>query len=280
MNLRQVLVETRRRLEHAGIEDASLEAEILLRHVLGTDRTRFFASLAETLHDNDAVKLQLLLERRLRGEPSAYITGHREFFGLDFLVDRRVLIPRPETELLVENAIGMCREYGYRRVADIGTGSGAIAVSLAVNLPEIALIATDNSRDALDVARANAARHGVMERITFIHGDLLQALPGPVDLICANLPYVAGPDVPAVKEPGFEPAAALDGGPGGLDVLAKVCRQAPDYLDPGGGMLLEIGMGQSEAVRDILDTVFTESGIFIKPDLAGIDRLVILRLTQ
>ncbi len=279
MNLGQVLKEAREDLERSKIDDAALEAEVLLRHTLGIDRAGLFSSLKAPIEAKRYAAFRKSLERRLAGEPAAYITGHREFFRLDFLVDRRVLIPRPETELLVETAIEWCRKYDYRTAADIGTGSGIIAVSLAAHLPEIDIIATDVSEEALQVALENSRRHGVEDRISFHQGDLLTALPGPVDLICANPPYVPRGELPSGGPLAYEPYIALDGGPEGTDVLVRFCRSVPLYLQPGGGLLMELGIGQVETVRAALGVALPAAAIDVLKDLAGIERLVTVRLT-
>ena len=156
--------------------------------------------------------------------PAAYITGHREFYGLDFAVNSSVLVPRPETELLVEKALELARERSLSTIADIGTGCGAIAVSLAVNLPQTRIYATDISAPALEVALSNCRKHGVTDRVTLLEGDMLAPLPEPVDLIVANLPYVREPEMTGVNTLGFEPPLALNGGPDGLD---KICYLFP-----------------------------------------------------
>lgn len=276
MNRRQVLDRARLALSDKLNEDAPLEGEILLRHVLGIDRAALFASADADVTRGQLNELDKLVARRLKGEPSAYITGHKEFYGLDFKVDKRVLIPRPETELLVENAICYCRQYGFSSIADIGTGSGCIAISLAVNLPEVSVFTTDVSLLALEVAKENSISYGVKGRINFLIGDLLQPLLEPVEMIVANLPYVKKADITSL----FEPEQALDGGEEGLDTIIELCRQLPGKLKPYGILLLEIGQGQVKAVTAILHNLFPSAIIQIKKDLAGIERVISLRLTS
>ena len=280
MNRGQLLTAARRRLEAAGIEEGSLEGEVLLRHVLDISRAGLFAGLDSELTPGQAIAIERLLERRLKGEPTAYITGRREFYGLDFRVDRNVLIPRPESELLVEKAIGLAREHRLSLIADIGTGSGAIAVSLAVVLPDVTIYATDISAAGLELARENVRYHGVEGRISFLRGNLLEPLPGPVDMIVANLPYVRRSDLPPGGPLSYEPALALDGGEDGLEVLRLICGQAGGKLRPDGFLLLEIGQGQAGQVADLLNQVFPSSRIEVDRDLAGIERLVSVRLTE
>lgn len=280
MNIKQALFRAKMLLTGNNIEDASIESEVLLRYVLGIDRARLLASLDADISPEQRQNFMKLVARRSKGEPTAYITGHREFYGLDFKVNPNVLIPRPETELLVEKAISLCRQYNYTKVADIGTGCGAIAVSMAVNLPSVSIFATDISAEALDVAGKNATKHNVEDRITFLKGDLLEPLPEPVDLIVANLPYVRQRDIPDKGLLSYEPATALNGGEEGLDKIGRLCGQAGSKLNGNGSLLLEIGEGQGEAVRAILHKYFPIANIEVEKDLAGIERMVTLRLTQ
>jgi release factor glutamine methyltransferase len=279
VNLRQALARARDILADDGIEDTSLEAEILLRHVLGMNRSQLYTGLDLDLSPEQEKTLNLLLERRRQGEPSAYITGHREFYGLDFRVDRNVLIPRPESELLVELAINLARGNAVLKIADIGTGCGAIAISLAVNLPEVTVYATDISPAVLEVTRFNCLRHGVEDRIMLLRGDLLGPLDEPVDMIVANLPYVREADLTRSSSLKFEPVLALNGGKDGLDKIKSLCRQAGKKLKKVGYLLLEIGEGQGEAVVATLRKPFPAAAIEVHQDLAGIERVVSLRLT-
>ena len=280
MNLRQALAHARGILTDSNIEDVSLEGEILLRHVLGMNRSQLYSNLDTYLSPEKEKSLYELLDRRHQGEPSAYITGHREFYGLDFQVDRNVLIPRPESELLVELAIRLVRSQAIFSIADIGTGCGAIAISLAVNLPQVTVYATDISPTALEVARLNCLRYGVADRVVLLQGDLLEPLTGPTDMIVANLPYVREADLPRSGPLGFEPALALDGGKDGLDKIKSLCCQAGGKLKKGGCLLLEIGEGQAKAVSAILREVFPAATIEVHQDLAGLERVVSLYLTQ
>ncbi|MFH1169585.1 MAG: peptide chain release factor N(5)-glutamine methyltransferase [Chloroflexota bacterium] len=276
MKLRQALARARGALVAAGIEDAPLEAELLLRHVLGASRVQLYLDLDSPLGCEQEAELFRLVERRQKGEPSAYITGRREFYGLDFYVCPDVLIPRPESELLVEKAINLAQNGKITSVADIGTGCGAIAVSLAMNLPGAIIYAVDISAPALEVARANCRRHGVSDRVRLLAGDLLSPLPGPVDLIVANLPYVRQSELPPA---GFEPLLALDGGPDGLAAIFRLCHQAAAGLSPGGDLLLEVGQGQAGTVAACLGSLFPQAQISVATDLGGIERVVCLSLT-
>jgi len=279
VNRRQALTYARGTLADSNIDDASLEGEILLRHVLGLSRAQLYSDIDHNVSPAHDKALRKLLERRIQGEPSAYITGHREFYGLDFRVDRNVLIPRPETELLVEKAIRLAQSHAISRMADIGTGCGAIAVSLAVNLPGVTVYATDVSAPALKVAWSNCKKHGVADRTVFLQGDLLEPLPEPVDLIIANLPYVRESDLSRSGPLSFEPALALNGGKDGLDRIRVLCRQAGNKLRSQGFILLEIGQGQAEETTALSQEIFPSARIEIESDLAGIERIVSLCLT-
>ena len=278
MKASEALVGAKKALEAGGVEDAPLEAELLLRHALDFSRVALYQRLDEAVPPHVEADYQKLVSRRLRGEPAAYILGRREFFALEFAVNPGVLIPRPETETLVELAISRARQQAVRSIADIGTGAEAEAVALAVHLPGVALYATDISAAALKVARANAARHGVTDAITFLEGDMLESLPGPVDMIVANLPYVRIEDMPAVNTHGFEPRLALEAGADGLDSIRRLVGQAPGHLGEGGTLLLEIGAGQAGAVTGLLREAFPEGKVGCHPDMGGITRVCSLFL--
>lgn len=264
----------------------------------GLNRAQLYARWGKPLPQGAAGRLDALIARRAKGEPLAYVLGRQEFFGREFLVDSRVLIPRPETELLVEAAVqwlrsrsaGACPPLGppvphqpsALTAADIGTGSGAIAVTLAAEYAPLSLYAIDRSGEALQVAQANAERHDVADRITFLRGDLLEPLPRGADLLLANLPYVASGYLPqwcgaGQTELAWEPLAALDGGDDGLDVIRRFLDRAPAHLRPAGAVLMEIGYAQGPAVRGLAQAAFPSSQVGIRKDLAGHDRLVVIR---
>jgi len=279
VNRRQALAYARGTLADNNIDEASLEGEVLLRHALGISRVQLYTDFDVDLSQAHEESLRELLERRIQGEPSAYITGHREFYGIDFNINPNVLIPRPETELLVEKAISLAQSHAISSIADIGTGCGAVAISLAVNLPGVTIYATDISAPALEVARCNCRKHGVADRIVFLEGDTLKPLPGPVDLIIANLPYVGEPDLRRGGPLSYEPALALNGGKDGLDMIRTLCRQAGRKISNRGLILLEIGQGQAETVTALFQETFPSARIEVASDLAGIERIVCLRLT-
>jgi release factor glutamine methyltransferase len=278
MTRREVLNRASTLLSSSNVEDEALEAELLLRHTLHINRAGLYAEPEGALTTQQEADFWNKIERRVKGMPSAYITGVREFYGLEFYVDGSVLIPRPETELLVEKTIEIARNYYSPVIADIGTGCGAIAISLAVNLPQAFLFAADISQKSLDTARRNCERHKVERRVWLYTGDLLEPLREPVDIIVANLPYVRTADLPAVNTNGYEPHLALDGGEDGLDVIRRLCTQVDRKLKPDGSLLLEIGMGQRAEVVNLLRPLFASAQISVIPDLNGIDRVVCITL--
>jgi release factor glutamine methyltransferase len=279
LNLRQALGSVRKALRNKDFEDASIEGEILLRHILKVERAYLFSHLDDVLTSFQEDALKKVLARRIQEEPVSYIIGHKEFYGLDFIVDNRVLIPRPESELMVEKTIEIVKKQKITTIADIGTGSGAIAISLAVNLPDVIIHATDISKDALEVARQNCKKHRVEDRIVLLQGDLLEPLPGTYDLIVANLPYVKTADIKEQKSLRFEPGLTLDGGEAGLDVIGKAVRQADKKLNKKGCMIIEIGQGQAESVCELIKKEYPTSVIQVYPDLAGIARIIRFCLT-
>ncbi len=262
-----------------------LDAEVLLADLLGIDRAKLAASYLEQLDEPARSEFLSRISRRLRGEPVSYIVGKKEFMGLVFRVDRRALIPRPETETLVERVLEMVKkgECGSSAILDVGTGSGCIAVSLALSLPQARIYATDISADAISLARHNARLHGVEDRITFLVGSVYSPLPdalrGSLDLIVSNPPYVSDAEFPNLAKgiTDFEPAEALRGGPDGMEVFRQLAAGAPDYLVQDGVLAVEIGEAQAEPASKIIrDTtsLFVEE---IVRDLAGRPRVIIGR---
>ena len=280
MTLRQALSRARETLIASNIEDASLESELLLGHTLNINRVQLYLDLNHELSSKQEKTFQNLVKRRLNHEPTAYITEHREFYGLDFYVNPEVLTPRPESELLVEKAVSLAQNDSVSTIADIGTGCGAVAISLALNLPQAKIYATDISAPALKVALVNCQKHGVVNRVCLLQGNMLNPLPGPVGLIVANLPYVKKGEVLRVSPAGFEPLLALNGGSDGLQKIRRLCRQVSNKLRPTGYLLLEIGQGQARAVVTLLHSLFPSAKIEVASDLGGIDRVVSLHLLE
>jgi len=266
-------------LQQAGIEEAADEATVLLCHVLRLGKAEIFVQPERALSGGELTLLDGLTARRLRHEPSAYITGHREFFGIDLFVDPRVLIPRPETETLVEAAIEFGRSWVARNqrrmlAADIGTGSGAIAIALAVHIPEALVYAVDISPGALDVAIFIVHRHGLDDQIILVQGNLLEPIDQKMDLIVANLPYIRGGELAGLQPEVYlhEPMVALDGGDRGTDVIEAMLSRVPGKMAPGGALYLEIGAGQDERLTPIVRDILPGSDVTLVKDLAGIDR--------
>ena len=280
MTLRESLERGEARLrEGPHPERARRDAETLLLHHIGRQRAWLYGHLEEEFAGCRSIGFAALVERRLRGEPVQYILGETEFYGLSFRVSRDVLIPRPETELLVERALELAAAVAEPRIVDVGTGSGAIAVALARHLPHASITAIDLSPACLALAHENAQRNAVLSRLTFLEGDLLAPVdPGRFDLVVSNPPYVslAERDSLAVEVREFEPALALFAGRDGLSVYRRLLGQAYRTLVSGGAVALEIGFGQAEAVAELARA---EGFVHLEftPDLQGIARVAAAR---
>jgi release factor glutamine methyltransferase len=245
---------------------------VLLARLLDAPRTRLLAHPETLLTTGQLADYQALVRQRASNYPLPYLTGHIEFYGLDFEVTPEVLIPRPETETLVDLALARQPE----AIVDVGTGSGCVAVALAANLPEATVCAIEISPATLAVARRNVERHGVTDRVQLIVGDVFNPRPSPSDLIVSNPPYVRTGDcalLPASVR-NHEPRLALDGGPDGLAIVRQLLAQAPAVLRPGGGILIEIGADQGDAASRLAHTYFPEATARVHPDLAGRDRVL------
>ena len=274
MNVGEALLWATQRLVHIA-ESPHLEAELLLVDVRQCDRTILFAHPEWELDPTQVRRYAEAVHRRAEGTPLPYITGHIEFFGLEFAVTPAVLIPRPETELLVDRAMDWLQRHPSRRIADIGTGSGCIAVTLAVMRPELHIAAGDISAAALAVAQTNAQLHDVASRVTCIQADLLAPFSGPLDLILSNPPYVAAAEWELLPDSvRREPRSALLAGPQGLDLIRLLLSQARHRLAPGGCILVEIGEEQENAVQVLAQTTFPKACVIVLPDLAGKPRLL------
>jgi len=262
-----------------------LDARVLLSNILDKPRTWIEAHPETLLTGPQLATAKKALARLEEGEPLPYILGHWEFFSLDLEITPDVLIPRPETELLVEQAIKWLQAAPERRtIADIGTGSGCIAVAIAKNIHDAKIIATDISRPALEVAHRNARRHNVAKRIDFVQCDLLPHYPSPLptsrhlDLICANLPYIPTHTLPELPVYGREPTLALNGGTDGLDIVRKLIKIIPEWLAPNGMILLEIEASQGMPALSLAYDAFENAKIHLHQDLAGHDRLLSIEL--
>ncbi|MDE2750156.1 MAG: peptide chain release factor N(5)-glutamine methyltransferase [Chloroflexota bacterium] len=265
-------------LRLAESDTADLDAQTLLAHVLGVDRAFLFAHADDRLTETQAAAFRSALERRAAGEPIAYITGRKGFYDLDLLVSPAALIPRPETELLLEEALRLSEERPAISVADIGTGSGALAVTFARQRPAATVFATEICGEALAIARGNAQRSGVT--MNAFQGDLAAPLIERgirVDLLMANLPYIAADELDALAVSRFEPRLALDGGPDGLLLIRRLLSQTPAVCHAGAWILLEIGAGQGEAVARLVKGRLDVDCDILK-DYAGLDRIARIRL--
>jgi release factor glutamine methyltransferase len=279
MTLIQALQQSARTLSVNGIEDSYIEARMLLGHITKLSPVQIYTQTEQTLSQEQERGLYELIERRLCREPTAYIVNRREFYVIDFYIDSRVLIPRPETELLVDTALEFSKNTyppSPPLIADIGTGCGAIAISLALNLPHSKIYATDISHSALEVARLNCEHHKVTRQVTLLQGDLLEPVPEPVDLIVANLPYVRSSELenlsPELNR--FEPRTAIDGGKNGLKCIRQLLEQTKGKINPPGCLLLEIGQNQEQEVTRLINSYLNKVSFTFIRDLNGINRVV------
>ncbi len=276
MTLKQTLSRARTILTTNNIEYASLESELLLRHTLEISRVQLYLNLDHKLNSKEDKAFWHLIKRRINHEPTAYITEHREFYGFDFYVDPGVLIPRPESELLVEKTLELTQSHPVSTIAEVGTGCGAIAISLALNLPQAKIYAIDISAPALEVAAINCQKHGVVNRICLLQGNILEPLPEPVGLIVANLPYIKDSEMkelsPEIQM--FEPRLALAGGDDGLDKIGQLLSQAIDKIKPEGSILLELGAEQAPQATSLVKDCFPGANVELVLDPIGINRVL------
>jgi len=279
MTSREALILTRQTLASVNSGEVGIESELLLCHVLGISKTKLYSEPQRVLTPTEIKELQHSINRCLLHEPIAYILEHGDFYGHDFYVNHHVFIPRPETELLVEEAINFAHNHSISQnefiLADIGTGSGAIAISVALALPQAKVYAIDITTSTLHVAHINCQRYHVTNQVILLQGNLLEPLPEPVNVIIANLPYVKNHELrmlaPEIID--FEPSVALIGGEDGLNVIRQLLNQIEGKVCPGGCLLLEIGYGQKEPITSLINSHFAQASIEIIPDLAGIERI-------
>lgn len=278
--VRVLLRSTERRLARAGVADAQLEAELLLLCSLGIDRAALYARLGDEQDDAGFKAVDALLERRLRREPIAYLMGQREFYGLDFLVAPGVLIPRPDSERLVEEALRLLRPLSEASavIADVGCGSGVLGIALAVALPGARIHAIDISKAALDLTARNVERHALSARVHLHHGSLLEPLPERVNVIVANLPYVPTWQVPLLEPEvsRYEPREALDGGDDGLDLVRALLASAPSAMRDDGALLCELDPLQMMEARAAASVAFPRARIRVAHDLTGRERVLVV----
>ncbi|MGB9337450.1 MAG: peptide chain release factor N(5)-glutamine methyltransferase [Candidatus Acidiferrales bacterium] len=282
MNIRSALREAMALLESASVPSHALAAELLLMHALGRDRTWLYSHSEDEIQPAALEKCHILVGERASGVPTQYLTGKQEFWGLDFEVSPAVLIPRPETEHVIEatlERLGSERKNVPLRIADIGTGSGCIAVALAHELQQAEIVATDISREALEVARRNAARHNVANRIRFIESNLFEALrekSPKFDVIVSNPPYIPLSEAPRLQREvhAHEPPIALFAGEDGRAMYAPLIREAPNHLMPGGLLVLELGHDSLNGVQELIAEIQSWTQVRIKNDLAQIPRVI------
>ena len=278
--VREAIQQAHQTLEAAGIPDARLEAEVLVMSVMRMTRQNIFAQQETEVGSRLEQDLAVLLEQRLQRTPLAYILGYREFYGINVMVTPSVMVPRPETENMVEHTLFMAlmgMETRELVIADVGTGSGAIAVNLAIHLPSAKIYAVDISEPALDVAAYNIRGHSVADRIRLGHGDLLDPVPEPVDVIVANLPYIPTGRIPTLQpEVQQEPVIALDGGPDGLDLVRRMLAQAPEKLKTPGIILMEMDPEQFPAAEESARQHFPDAEISAEQDLTHRDRILVV----
>lgn len=273
---------TRQYFGSKGIENPRLDAEVLLCHILGTDRLYLYTHFDQPLTTEELAAYRQAVKRRAMHAPVAYINGYKEFMGMDFVVSPAVLIPRPDTEILVEAALARLANTAMPAIADLGTGSGAIIVSILAKLSTAIGMAIDISAEALKVAAENARKHGVTDRLTLLQGNMLQPLAGKrFDALLSNPPYIPDDDIGSLSpEVLKEPRQALAGGADGLDFYRRIIAQGADYLNPGGFIAVEVGIEQAQAVAQLADAgsgLVTET---IINDYAGVERVVVFRLTN
>jgi release factor glutamine methyltransferase len=276
-----VLNWTEQRFRERSIGTPRLDAQLLLAHVLQHDRVYLYTHFDQPLAPDELAAYRALIQRRLGGEPVAYLVGKKEFHSLELDVDARVLVPRPDTEILVETALSLLAADAISRVVDIGTGSGAIALALKKERPGLEVLAVDRSPDAAAVARANAERLALAVEV--LEGDLLApvATRGPFALIVSNPPYIPSAEIatlaPEVRK---EPLAALDGGPDGLAIIRRLIKDSPPLLEPAGTLALEVGDRQAQTIQQLFATDGRYQPATIAKDLASIDRVVYAKLRQ
>ena len=277
MQLRDAIHNAEQRLEAAHVGSPRMNAELLVMFVLGCDRVYHYAHSERPLTRNEIASYDDALSERARGVPAQYITGHQEFWGLDVIVSPAVLVPRPETEHVIETMLELARDRPANNVVDVGTGSGCIALALAKEFPQARIHATEISVEALEIARANAARHQLEDRIQFHETDLLAGMEeGAFDYVVSNPPYIGDWEVDSVEAQvrRFEPRLALFAGPSGLEVFARLIPEAHNALQPGGWLIMEIGHRSRERVCELLKDW---EEIRIANDLQGIARVVAAR---
>lgn len=272
MTVLEVLKLASEHLGKHGSDSARLDSEVMLAGALGLRRLDLYLQFDRALSNEELAVFRAQVARRAKGEPVAYLVGHKEFMALDFEVTPAVLVPNPDTELLVQLAVARAREAGRSiRVADVGTGSGCIAIATAHYSPDVEVWASDISSEALEVAARNVAKNSLETRVHLVCGDLMEPLPGKFDLVCANLPYIAA-GIPLPAAVVAQPSVALYAGEGGAALVIRLLETAPAKLNPGGRVLLEVDPSILQSVLEVADRNFAERRVH--QDLAGHERVV------
>lgn len=275
----RILEWTTQHLQKHGSDSPRLDAELLLAHARGCPRIQLYVQFNEIVPDAQRTVMRDLVKRRAAAEPVAYLIGRREFFGVEFKVTRDVLVPRPDTETLVLELVTEARKLPHPAILDLGTGSGCIAISVAVSVPAARITATDLSNEALAVARENAQRHKVADRISLLSGDLFAPVPSGTqfDFVASNPPYVPDGEIPELPPEVrlHEPHGALQGGPDGLDVIRQLLVEAPAYLKPGGRLLIEFSPEQADPIVQLCGAVPTFQDVRILKDIEGRARVLV-----
>ncbi|HSB67203.1 MAG TPA: peptide chain release factor N(5)-glutamine methyltransferase [Anaerolineales bacterium] len=272
ITLQEILIQLTQRLGPLS-ETAVLDAQVLVAHHLGKSRTWVMSHPEALIYETQYKEILESTHRLEKGELLPYVLGHWEFYGLDFDLTQDVLIPRPETELLVERAIRWLSIHpNQHRVVDVGTGSGCIGIAIAKNVPDVQVVMADISLAALLIARRNADKHGILDRSVFMQADLLAGLPGPFDLICANLPYIPSQELNQLRVAQSEPRLSLDGGSKGIETISRLIEETKGRLIAGGLLLLEIEASQGIALNELAFSEFPQSNVHLLQDLAGKDR--------
>ncbi len=279
MNIAEYLAAATRQLKAASVDQPERQATSLLKFVLDRPASFLIAHPEYELSEDEAAAFAVAVERRSTREPFQYIVGRQEFYALDFVVEPEVLIPRPETEILVEAAIAELSCLQTPRFCEVGVGSGCVSISILVNLPNAKAVGVDVSKSALAVAERNAVTHNVTDRFELIESDLLANIKGKFDLIVSNPPYIPAEDIETlqIEVRDYEPLTALSGGPGGLDIVRRLISDAPTHLVAGGSLMMEIGIGQSGEVAVAFDPLIWHSPSFLA-DLQQIPRTVVAKL--
>ena len=281
MNILNILKEAVTMLESSGLTNPRLDAEVLLASLLRKDRADLYSHPEKLLSETELGAFRQQIGRRKTGEPVAYIVGRKEFWSLTFEVNRHVLVPRPETEILVEEVLRVCREEGRENpsILEIGTGSGAISVTLAIEMKKAQIVATDFSQEAITVALRNARNNGVEKQISFLLGNLFQPISGTFDIIVSNPPYISKEEYAhlTLEVRGFEPESALLAGIEGIEIHREIIQGGPSFLKAGGWLLMEIGAGQKDRIENMLKESHLYDNIAFRDDYAGIVRVAVAR---